>query len=165
MVSRSTSSPLPPISSLGPRGALRQPPSRPSSPSLSALPKHLQPLTKGLEGTADEGETRVSAGTLSDAEYERLLPAWRVWVRTKLVRSLEREMPYLEWVQVSERSREDWRELIRLRGAEDAEDPKTRCVLCAELAPGDSFGVLDLLAYDFLVRRRRDRERVSWLAA
>ena len=127
--SRSSSSPRPPsplhpVSSLAPRSPFRHPPRRSTSPSLSALPKHLQPLTKRLEGNDAEAETRVSAGTLSEAEYERLLPKWRVWVRRKLVRSLEREMPYLEWMQVSGSIRGTGRELRRLRGQKTLRTPR-----------------------------------------
>ena len=41
-----------------------------------------------------------SVGLLSDAVYERLLPGWRMRIRRALCRSLAREMPCLEFLQV-----------------------------------------------------------------
>lgn len=38
-------------------------------------------------------------GSQTAADYERLLGPWRADIRSKLVESLRRELPYLEWIQ------------------------------------------------------------------
>lgn len=44
----------------------------------------------------------VALGRLEPSVYAKLLPGWRDRVRSMAVRSLEREMPYLQAIQVSE---------------------------------------------------------------
>lgn len=43
----------------------------------------------------------VALGRLEPSVYAKLLPGWRDRVRLLAVKSLEREMPYLQTIQVS----------------------------------------------------------------
>lgn len=89
-----------------PRLAPYSPSRSPSpSPSPSPIPRYLLPeqphRRNGKQREEIQEVVEVAAGLLSDEEYAKVLPKWRATLRLLAVRSLRREMPYLEWIQVS----------------------------------------------------------------
>lgn len=92
-----SSSPTPVLSPRATRAS-----SRSGSPSPTPPPE--RPGSRGYKIDDDVHKDQQPVGLLDDKAMAALLPAWRLRMRAVVARNVDREMPYLLWIQVRGRS-------------------------------------------------------------